>query len=145
MKFAEVRIKSNDRDDNPFVVYLSGKRGRAPEIAVYNHKRLLSGGDSNVSFGTVKVGESKTRTLTITNQGNAVLTDIKAGLVGGKASGFTLVEGPAKFRAPGQSTLVKVRYSPSQSSAHQATLRISSNDKDEKSFDVRLSGAGGVK
>lgn len=145
MKHAEVRIKSNDRDDNPFVVYLSGKRGRAPEIAVYNHKRLLSGGNSNVSFGTVRVGESKTRTLTITNQGNAVLTDIKAGLVGGMASEFTLIEGPAKFCAPGQTTLVKVRYSPSRSSAHQATLRISSNDKDEKSFDVRLSGAGGVK
>ncbi len=145
MKRAEVMIKSNDGDDNPFVVHVSGKRGRASEIAVYNKKLSLSSGKSGVSFGTVKTAKSKTIKLTILNQGNASLTGIKAGIGAGGGKEFTIIKSPAKLCAPGQSTSVTVKYTPSRITASQATLRISSNDKDERFFDIRLSGTGGLK
>lgn len=138
-----LRIASNDADENPFDIALTGGGVAVPEIAVVNGKTNLIDAKSTVGFGTVKAGSSKVITLTIRNTGTAPLTKIAASLNGAQASQFKVTK-PGASLAPGKSTTVKVTFSPTGKGARSTTLRIASNDGDEKVFDVKLSGTAGA-
>lgn len=135
----QLRIASNDEDENPFEIALTGTGVPVPEIAVANGRAALIDGKSNVKFGSVKSGSSKVITLTIKNTGSAPLTKIAVSLNGAQASQFK-VSKPGASLAPGKSTTVKVTFTPTGTGARATTLRIASSDGDEKVFDIPLSG-----
>ena len=137
---AILRIVSNDADENPFDIGISGSGINVPEIAVIHGKTNLVNGPAIVGFGSVKAGTTKTITLTVKNAGTAKLTKIAASLSGGQASQFEITTKPAATLTDGDSTTVKITFTPTGKGPRSTTLRIASNDADENPFNITLSG-----
>lgn len=99
----------------------------------------------NVQVGTVEVGSSAVRNVLLTNAGNAGLTI--SGLRLDTGTGEVTVAGaptlPALL-APGDSVVVTIAYAPVDTGADAATLVVTSNDQDESTLAVPISGSGGV-
>ncbi|GAA5484526.1 choice-of-anchor D domain-containing protein [Haloferula sargassicola] len=144
MRQAELRIASDDADENPFVVSLSGE-GLAPEIAVESPAGTgLVSPVSDFQLGGIPLGfSSSPRTIVIRNDGTAPLAGISATLGGMDAADFSLdVTGLAASLAPGASSSFTVTFTPTVAAARTATLDISSNDSDENPFAISLTGSG---
>ncbi len=92
-----------------------------------------------VDFGAVTVGASLTRTVTLTNGGNAALT-----------LGSLTVEGSASFSAtPNRQVLlagdrleVQVRFAPASRGAKVGNLVLISDDADEPRIEIAVRGIG---
>jgi hypothetical protein len=91
-------------------------------------------------YGSVEVGNSSEWTLTISNQGTEILT---VSSVASDNPDFIIVSPtfPRDINA-GASIDVVVRFSPSSAIAISGNLTIDSNDPDEASLSVSLSGTG---
>ena len=123
-------IISND-PNSPTEVALTGSgTATAPEIDVAT---------APLDLGTANVGESTTADLTISNVGDADL--VISGLT---ASGDFSVASDCGTVAPAASCTATVTFTPSADGAASGTLSIASNDEDEASIDIALSGAGVV-
>jgi hypothetical protein len=97
----------------------------------------------SLSFGDVEVSTTTTRTLTVANTGTADLTVRETTISGPNAADFTVVSGGAPFvLAAGTSRDVTVRLAPTAATAREATLTVASDDPDEPTVDVSLSGTG---
>jgi hypothetical protein len=132
-----VLIQSDDTDLDGGVatVQLAGE-GVIPQL------EMTPNGD--VHFGLVSVGETETRTVTLTNIGGAPLTisdvafedplDPAFGLNIGSAIGAELESG--------ESTTFTVSYSPSQTVVSVTHLRVSSNSYVDPDLRVRVDGSG---
>ena len=95
-------------------------------------------------FGALPVSlSSQLRTFTIRNTGSLPLDIASVEMAGGHAGDFTVdVTGmPTSLPAGGQTT-ISVRFEPTAPGLRSSTLRISSSDRDEKFFDVLLTGDG---
>lgn len=142
---ATLLIASNDANDNPFEINLTGTGAKpAPEIVVEQpEKSGLTSGKNTKSFGTAKVGK-KGRALkfTVRNTGSANLTAIKAVVAGKQAKDFVVTQVTKTSLAPGANTTFTVTFAPTAKGTRKADLKIASNDADENPFVVKLSGAG---
>jgi hypothetical protein len=94
---------------------------------------------SSVSFGDVTIGQSGTKTVTLTSAGSGIVT-ISAISVAG--NGFT-ASGPHLpiSLSSGQSTTISVLFKPTASAVDSGTVTIASNAV-EPSMTVALSGTG---
>jgi hypothetical protein len=94
---------------------------------------------STVSFGNLAVGQSATKTVTVTNDGNALLTisGISVTGTGFSASGPKL---PISLSA-GQSASISAVFKPTTGNADTGTIKIASNSEGSPSL-VALSGTG---
>ncbi len=144
-RVAAIHIASNDSDENPFDINLSGTATvPAPEIAIEQPAGSgLVDGKAKKSFGTVPLGEkSKARTFTIRNTGGAPLTGLAITKNGANKGDF-IVTSPARTSvAPGGSTTFKVTFKPGAKGTRNAAIHIKSNDSDESAFDISLTGLG---
>ena len=134
---AALRFATND-SDSPHDVQLSGNGTTPPP------------GDidltpSSINFGNVPVGTDSTpSTVTIQNTGTGPL-QISAPVVGNSAFSISTDNcGPTYPRtiAPSSSCTLDVRFSPVSANLVNSNLTISSNDPDESSVQVGLSGDG---
>ncbi len=93
-----------------------------------------------LDFGTVTVGSTADRTLTVRNVGSAPLTVTRMTLDNPR---FTIVSPATPFtvNAGGQQT-VTVRFAPTSAGPQSGTLRIESNDPDEATVSVSVTGQG---
>ena len=99
---------------------------------------------TRVDFGPVTVGMSSEQVVTIHNDGTATLTVQSLTLTG---TGFTFVDKPTlpSAVAPGDETLpVTIKFTPTDPGMQSGTLVITSNDPDEGSVTVKLTGVGQV-
>lgn len=94
-----------------------------------------------VAFGSVDVGTSDTETVTVSNVGNANLS-ITMAITGTNANQFSVAPTSQTISPAGSYGLV-VTFSPTSTGAKSATLTITSNDPDEPTVNVALSGTGG--
>ncbi|MGB6219829.1 choice-of-anchor D domain-containing protein [Haloferula sp.] len=143
-RIAELRIESNDADENPFLVALAGT-GLAPDIAVESGTGdPLATGGPGLSFGGIPLGSSSTaKTVVIRNEGTAPLRDIAATVTGADSGDFqTDVLSLQDSLLPGETTTLTLTFTPTISIARSATLSITSNDADENPFLIDLTGAG---
>jgi hypothetical protein len=94
---------------------------------------------SSVSFGDVTIGQSGTKTVTLTSTGNGILTISGISVQG---NGFT-ASGPHLpiSLSAGQSTTISVLFKPTASAVDSGTVTIASNAV-EPSMTVALSGTG---
>lgn len=136
---AAIHIASNDADESPFDIVLTGT-ATAPEIAVTQGIGLTDA-KSTISFGKVKLKAKVVKTFTITNQGNAPLTGLSISKSGANAAEFTVAALGATSLAGGASTTFKVTFKAATKGTRRAALKIISNDADENPFDIALSGA----
>lgn len=135
---AAVHIASNDPNENPFDINFTGI-GVAPEISISTLSGNLTDGTSTLNFGKVKVGFTGTRQVAIRNTGNAPLTGLGVSVSGSAYSVSTL---SVTTLASGASTQVTLSFTPSGTFTSTGSLRIFSNDADESTFDVALTGTG---
>jgi len=94
---------------------------------------------SSLAFGSVRTDRTDTRTLTVTNDGDATLTVSGVSITGSSAfsaptGGFTL--------APDASRNLTVTFAPSSTGAASGTLTVASDDPDQSTVSVALSGTG---
>ncbi len=133
-KFATLVIPSDDPDEATVSVSLTGV-GLVPDIDV---------SPDSIGFGGVAVSQNADDTVTIRNLGDADLLLETLSLTGVDTSEFSiLAPDPSDSTvAPGDSTEAVVRFSPSSAGAKFATLVIPSDDSDEATVSVSLTGVG---
>jgi hypothetical protein len=143
LKTAAIHIASNDPDESPFDITLTGGPPAVPEIAVERSSVNIADGGS-VGFVTATVGSPADVVFTVRNTGSAplALSGTPAVVVGGTdAALFSVISPPASAVGAGDSTTFIVRYTPIDSSTKTATLSLANNDTDENPFDMNLTGA----
>lgn len=115
-----------------------------PEIAVENSTGgNLTDGTSSVIYSTLVLGTSETRSFTIKNSGTTALNISGVQTTGGSNADFVVnTTGMSTTIAIGASTTFTVTFSPGASTARSSTLQIFSDDTDEATFDINLTGTG---
>ena len=120
-----------------------------PEIAVIGNGQVIADGDASPStanhtdFGSVGLGQTLTRTFTISNSGGAplALTGTPAVSLSG-ADAFSVVAQPATSVEPSANVTFQVRFTPSVTGTQVATVTIANNDSDEAPYDFVIEGMG---
>jgi formylglycine-generating enzyme required for sulfatase activity len=127
-------IASNDPDEGTVTVSLSGDGVSPPPVPV--PAIALSG--SSLSFGDVLTGESGSQSLSITNDGSADLS-----ITAITSSDVQFVPSMTAFVVtPGDTRDVDVLFTPSSLGIKSAALMVISNDPDQGTQTVSLSGNG---
>ncbi len=97
-----------------------------------------------IDFGTVKMGDPAiTKTITITNEGDLDLVIYSAGLTDGDTASF--IESHACTTiAKDASCTIEVTYLAANAGTKNATIEIQSNDEDESTVPVTLTGTADI-
>lgn len=143
---AEIRVVSNDADENPFVIKVEGTAYGVPEISVTQGGDTLEDDVTVTNFGDVSVDSGgKIKTFRIQNMGSAELTGLSLDISGTNKDDFAAGALDSPSLAPGGTTTFSVTFTPSEATASLATLRITSNALNTASFDIGLKGNGVTK
>ena len=95
------------------------------------------------NYGGVTLGANAVRTFAIRNLGGTTLQVTGTNLTGSQAAEFAITLGGAPFNvAPGATHNLDVRFTPAAQGVRSATLQLMSNDADEATVNVLLSGTG---
>lgn len=133
---AVLRLLSNDPDENPFQVILTGNGIPVPQPDIAVQPGLHE-------YGNVMIGSASIQSFVVSNVGTAVLQVIGTTLSGPDADQFTITSRVVSFTlAPGGAQIVDVRFNPTAVGEKNAILRLLSNDPDERLLSVSLSGNG---
>ncbi len=130
-----MRIPSNDPDQDPFDVDLSGNGVlNVPDITLT---------PTSHDYGDVVVDGGASFSFEIRNDGDADLDVSPASLQGVSPAEFDIDSGGgAVTLSPEQTQIIVVSFNPTSLGAKSAILRIPSNDPDEDPFEVDLMGNG---
>jgi len=144
---AVLRVLSNDADENPYEIHLTGMGVAVPEIIVHQPSGSgLKDGVTRKSFGTAMVGGTgRSRTFTIINSGTAKLTGLKITRSGRDMKDFVISTLSKTQLGPGGRISFRVEFKPTARGTRNATIHIRSNDADENPFDIQVTGAGAAK
>ncbi|MCB1229029.1 MAG: choice-of-anchor D domain-containing protein [Verrucomicrobiae bacterium] len=144
-KTAALHLTSNDDDENPFDIDLTGA-GDLPEIGVEHPANFdLTDGSASIDFGEVTVdGVAIERIFSVRNSGGAKLIDLALSIDGTDAGDFHVLSPSDAEVAPGASTTFAVAFSPTSPGAKTATLHLANNDPDEAPFDIDLLGSRAI-
>ena len=115
-----------------------------PEIAVEQPlANDLTDGVASIDFGGVNAGgNSEALVFTVRNPGTAALNGLVITKDGADAADFTVGSLGATTLAPGASTTFTVTLAPASPGTRSAAIHLASNDADENSFDISLTGYG---
>lgn len=127
-------ITSNAANDPSFTVSLSG-------IGVSNAP-VIQLSTTTLDFGAVQTGSTSARSLTITNAGNAALTITGHSISGIDALQFEITRNSGASIDPGANDYIDLRFRPASSGLKSAILTITSNDPNQPSVQVSLTGTG---
>ena len=129
-KTATLRITNSDPDENPVDVSLTAT-SITPEIDV---TPLV------INYDEVIIGTFNTQNVTVSNIGNAPLTLSAMEISGADSADFSILNGGSQVLPPQSSVALQIRFMPQLPGNKTATLRISSDDLDEPTTDVALTG-----
>ena len=120
--------------------------GRAPEISVEEPVGTpLVDGTAKVKFGSADPGTTgKTLTFKIRNIGTAQLNSLAVTKTGSNAGDFHVTSLLKTTIGRGGSTEFKITFKPIDTGTRTAGIHIKSNDANESSFDIKLTGTGSV-
>jgi hypothetical protein len=137
---ASLSIGSNDPDENPLAIGLTGaganSSGSQPDIAC---------NPASWDFGTVQQGSYSDQIFTLSNAGSGDLSLTDVSLAGPDMMQYSIQTGigTGVTLGPGQIWQIKIRYCPTGPGAANAVLNVFSNDPDENPLTVDLTGTGG--
>jgi M6 family metalloprotease-like protein len=143
-KEAKVQILSNDEDESPFSIKVSGKALGIPKITVSQPSdNKLEDDDSTVQFGKERVGQTgKTKTFSVKNIGSAALEGLKVNKSGSAKGDFEVYAIGSIKLAPGESTTFKVTFNPKKQDLRTAKLQVTYDRNKDGPFDVTVKGTG---
>lgn len=141
---ATLTITSNDSDEANFVVPLAGTGTLAGDIAIEQpaDSPVAKDGTTLIDFGAQNVGVSTAKTFRLRNAGNATLANISATITGNDPTEFHINAQPAGSLAAGATSDFDITFTPAGGGAKNATLVFTSNDPDEGSVEINLTGIG---
>jgi hypothetical protein len=141
---AIIAVESDDPDENPYTVTVTGRADAAPipDIHVMLSNTDLTSGSGAYDFGGYLLcSTSQTAIFTIENRGTRDLnishimsSDPSQFMVDTTSTSFTLQEGGVTF--------FTVAFSPCDLGITSATVSIASDDPDEDPYTFTLSGTG---
>ncbi len=136
-KTATLQIRSNDPDEDPIEIPLTGigvEDSGEPDIAA---------SPDSPDFGEVEIGQRSEQAVTVSNEGTADLQVSDTGLSGTDADQWEITNGEEPFTlAPSETQEVILSFGPTSAGVKSATLEIASNDPDEDPLIVELTGTG---
>ena len=148
---AKVTIASNDPDETPYEINLTGITAQTVEIAVIDPYGNELSNNGTVNFGPVLIN-STTSALSLTFTVKSVLTGQlnlqtqastpRVSTFGTNAGEYVVTAQPSQYVAGGTSTTFTVKFSPTALGTRTAGLRIYNNDADETPFVINVSGSG---
>ncbi len=128
----QLTISSNSTTGGTAVVSLSG-------TGTAGNSQLTLGATS-LSFGSVSVNSSATRSLTLTSSGTTPVTVNSVSITG---AGFTIIGGSFPITLnPNQSTTLQVQFKPTTAGSTIGNLTINSNSANGSTAVVSLGGTG---
>jgi len=132
-KTATLRIYSNDPDENPLLIPLTGKS--VGPIAKASVEKL--------EFGQVMEGKSLELHFDLMNEGDRELEVVKIGVYGSNANQFTITDRnvPVQLQ-PGESKEYSVVFAPNAIGKMKGHIRFYTLNTAEKYFPVPLTGEG---
>ncbi len=140
---ATLRLGSNDANESPFDILLSGTGFVAfPEIAVQSGQEDLVDGASSVAFANTPVTGSNWMSFGISSTGTGSLKGVSVTIDGTHAGDFIVSQLPPPIIEASGYVIFQVRFSPSATGSRTAQLHIASNDANENPFDITLTGIG---
>ena len=120
---------------------------QTPEITVQQPagSAILTGA-GNRKFGSIIKGrKSPTKTFLISNTGTATLNLTGILRVGKHRRDFIVTAPQTTSLAPGATTTIRVTFKPTAKGNRSATISIQSDDADESTFNIVVSGVGKLK
>jgi len=146
---ATLTLASNDTDESSYELALSGTgtvSTQKPDISVVD---LDSTAITSLAFADTLVDDSTTASFLVLNEGSASLRVSSAVISGTDADAFSLLftnlanktSDDYTIAAAGQK-LLQIDFEPTSTGAHSATLTLTSNDPDETTVTVALTGNG---
>ncbi|MES2923267.1 MAG: choice-of-anchor D domain-containing protein [Verrucomicrobiota bacterium] len=137
---AAIQISSNSTFSEVFKIALDGTGIVVPEIRIYQDDGTALTSGSGVSFGSAHLhSTTAARTFTIKNSGTAKLSGLS---VACDEADFNIGTLSSTSLAPGASTTFKVAFQPRAAGTRSAHLVVTSNDADEGTFLIALTGKG---
>ncbi len=137
-------IPSNDPDENPLTFTVSGTGSPlpAPDIRVIDNITPID--DLEIAFGDQTEGTTADQTVTILNTGNANLKIGTLAQSDGLSAPFSLQNNlcDGQLLAPSSQCTFVIRFSPTASMSANDSFDIPSDDADESSVILNLSGQG---
>ncbi len=143
-KEAKVQIQSNDENESPFNITVSGKALGIPEITVSQPSdNKLKDDASTVQFGKERVGQTgQTKTFSVKNVGSAELDGLDVTKTGSGKGDYEIYAIGSTKLAPGESTTFKVTFNPKKQDVRVAKLHVSYDRNKDGPFDVTVKGTG---
>ena len=130
-----ISIESNDSDETVYTLPVEFTVTGTPDIST-------DAVADSLDFGMIVAGEDTSRTLTIFNDGTDALVYTPAIQKGiGQNNAFSFVTDEIGPIAPMDSATVEILFSPDEAGEYSATLVLQSNDPDEGTVTVALTGS----
>jgi hypothetical protein len=85
---------------------------------------------------------TKAKKFIVRNTGKAALTGIGVSISGAAKGDFKITKVAKSKLAPDGSTAFEVAFKPKKKGKRNAEIRVTSNDPDEKTFNIKLKGEG---
>jgi len=130
-------IGSNDPVDPTVAVDLAGAANATPQPDINLNPVALD-------FGVVTVGDTATLSSQVQNLGTADLVVSLVNLCAGTSTEFSFVPLASMTIAPSGSETLSVTYTPGDAGTDTGCIAIDSNDPDEATVELGLSGTGEV-
>jgi len=133
-------IEANDKNQGNNSGYIPGQLLTVLEADIDVELPGQSDNVHSYSFGIIETGDSVSREFTVRNEGNdAVVVSSLTGL----DSPFSFLM-PNTTIQPGETRTLTITFSPHSEGAKNDTLIIHSNDPDESTYEIALTGTGVV-
>lgn len=144
LKTGTLRIASNDADENPFSLTLSGTAtgGQNSSIQIVGSSgNPLANGSGVQNFGSTAVQSTVSRSLTISNNGNVALSGISVTLTGAHAGDFSVTPlGASTLQAGGVMPLL-ISFTPTAPGTRNATISVASSALTNNPYVFQLTGS----
>lgn len=133
-----MRIASNDPDEDPFDVPLTGTVIAADIGVRFGKTAIVDGSKKAVNFGIAEAGRTApARTFTVVNAGTAALRIDDVSL----PDGYSMAKAPPRVINPGKSAAFTVRLDSGAAGRAAGRIVITSSDPDaEKTYDFAVTG-----
>jgi hypothetical protein len=137
-------IPSDDPDENPVTVNVSGDGTLTPVPDITVTDSVAPNDDLLVAFGDVTESTSSDQTVTVTNDGTGDLTLDVMAASDSLSDPFVIVTDncSGQVLAQGESCTLTVRFSPALEGSYTDSFDVPSDDPDENPVTVSVSGEG---
>jgi Abnormal spindle-like microcephaly-assoc'd, ASPM-SPD-2-Hydin len=127
-----IEVQFNANDEGTFaagVQIMAGGTSFEAPLSARAERPLVTPSPFPLAFGEIAVGSSRTRELTLTNDGHLPVGFFIAIVSGGDVADFHLIEESCTGHLiePGESCVAEVRFAPTSAGAKQATMSFFGN------------------